>query len=913
MGDMRGALGPWAALAAVGWLVACAAPAASPVADAGVGPDASDADTAAEALPCPTGEARVEDGACAAVGPSSCATLTGAALQACVPRWCSRWIDDAAAPCKLGDDDCRLEATACNAPGAVSCAAGEVPAATGGCRAAGSSVGPEGSWPSPRWCADGPDAAPRDCGPGEMGCPVGEAPDPIAPGTCRPLRGPERPCPDGFDPVHTPAADALPACAPSPTDCGAAPYAVAPGPGVVFVDAAAPAGGDGSHEAPFQKLAEALEAVTSGGTIAITDGLYAGGIFLTKPVKLIGRCAKTVRLQGVVGKPNVEMKGKAAGSVLRGLQLEGGTRGIQAEGAADLVFERVRVTGAISRGISLTYGTQAVLNDCLIDDVLPDAKQQHAEGIFVDILGNVTLARVRVRGTHGDAIVIRVSSTLDAVDLLVDATNPNGVPALGGAGLRAEPGATVKLRRVAFVGTREFGLFASSKSTLTAERLLIDGVRPTLSDTSYSEGAFIGTGTVADLRAVRITGIEGVAIRSDNKESSLKLQFASIYGIRTLNSGDVLLPGVGVYVRAGASADIRRSMVVDSVGFGIWVEDDGSALSLDWVIIRDIRHANKVLQSEAILAVGCVSVTVRRTQIEDVAESGLYVQIGDSCPPTSRVVLTEVDVRRVYDPMPGLPFAIGVDLQSAPGRVQGLRVRDCEGGGIRLGGEAKGEVELADVRVEGGRPDASGDFGLGLAVVSGVRVALAGVHALSNRSVGLVMAHPGTQVVADGVRIDMTSARKSDGGGGHGVYAALQSELTLRNSVVAENLATGIAVDNAKAVVTDCVIRNTRLGPLVRTDLGLGAVLADGLVAVGQSAVEVRRSLVLESERAGVLVDAAVGVLLQATLLRGGIYGLAKQGGGTWLREDCAIVGASLASTASDQGLAVPKAPVAGF
>ena len=902
-------------LAFVGACSAPSAPAAAPGdangtdVDAG---DAGDASPAEDSTPCPSGQALVEEGRCAAVGPPACATLTDDALLNCVPRWCGRWVDGDNKACAVGESGCRLESTACDSVGAVSCGAGDVPDVGGGCRRAGSSAGPDKSWPTPRWCADGPDAPPRACAEGELGCPVGEGPDPAAAGECRPLRGPVKPCPDGFDAVGD-AKDGLPpACVASATACGTSPYAVAPGPSVVFVDAAAPEGGDGSLASPFSELGPAITAAPEGGTVALTDGVYTGGQTVAKKLSIIGRCASAVYVVGSSQKPNLVLTVQAKGSVLRGLTVEGGARGIQVEGVKGLLIERVRVVGSIGRGISLTLSSSADLQDCLIEEIVPDKLKQNAHGIYLDLLTVVNLKRVRVRKTAGDGVIVRTSSKLDAVDLLVDGSNPDGVATLQGFGLRVETTSKATLRRAAFIDNCMRGIEVYAKSDVTGDRVVIERTRSLPDDFGFATGAAVGGDSVLDLRAARVGNFVGWGVLAEGPVATLRLDQCALLGMRAFTNAKGTWSGVALIVRVGGNAEVRRSIVLDTVGEGVNLDHDKSSLLLEDVIIRDVRQSGPGYGGQGVDVTGGCSLTMRRCQIEDAYETGVVASNDPPGPVSGSILLNQVDVRGIHHNTATVNFAAGVLMDDMPGRLQSVRVRGVEGGGVSIA-EGTADVALADVLIEGIHPDARGEFGLGMASLGRARVNLAGVGIHDCRGVGLVLAGKQAALTADGLRVDKTGPRASDGGGGHGVYAALESTLTLRNSVIADNLATGLAVDNATATVDDCAILNTRLGPLVRTDLGLGTMLADGVVAVGAASLQVRRSLVLDNARAGLLVDAAKGVLLEATLFRGGIYGLAKQNGGDWVRKDCAVRGASLAATASDQGLAVPKAPVAGF
>jgi hypothetical protein len=107
---------------------------------------------------------------------------------------------------------------------------------------------------------------------------------------------PDSPCPRG-----TMAAVGETSCAPV-ADCGSAPWGNIPtDSGTQHVDAAFTGASDGTADAPWRTIPEALSAAEPGAVVAIAEGSYDGQFNITKPVAIWGRCPELVRLSSDEG------------------------------------------------------------------------------------------------------------------------------------------------------------------------------------------------------------------------------------------------------------------------------------------------------------------------------------------------------------------------------------------------------------------------------------------------------------------------------------------------------------------------------------------------------------------------------------------------------------------------------------
>ncbi len=123
----------------------------------------------------------------------------------------------------------------------------------------------------------------------------------VEPGKCV-LAGVPWVCPPGFvgDPQHKDSVPGLPACVPDMADCLEGKWGGIKGPKVRYVDAAAQPGGVGTQTAPYNALAVAVAKSPPGATLAVAAGEYPGTVVITKPIRIVGRCAALVSVVAVV-------------------------------------------------------------------------------------------------------------------------------------------------------------------------------------------------------------------------------------------------------------------------------------------------------------------------------------------------------------------------------------------------------------------------------------------------------------------------------------------------------------------------------------------------------------------------------------------------------------------------------------
>lgn len=142
-------------------------------------------------------------------------------------------------------------------------------------------------------------------------------------------------------------------------DCGEEPWGDIPdGPGTVWVRAGE--SGDGTRDAPFGTIDEAIAAIGGDGTIAIGEGRYPG-VTVEGALTVIGRCTGLVHIEGGV-EPGVQIA-EGASAELRNLAVTDGSVGVQLDGgrleAYGLVVDGVPGDGLVANGgeASISWST----------------------------------------------------------------------------------------------------------------------------------------------------------------------------------------------------------------------------------------------------------------------------------------------------------------------------------------------------------------------------------------------------------------------------------------------------------------------------------------------------------------------------------------------------------------------------
>ena len=132
-----------------------------------------------------------------------------------------------------------------------------------------------------------------------------------------------------------------------------------------YVNASFGGNSDGSAQAPWTTVQQAVAAAASGAVVAIAPGTYEGTIVIDKPLRLWGACPDSVSLTG-----GVSIQSNADGTELHALAITGSQAGVSIDGAETVLLDRVHVhdTGWIGIDVRDNQGVASVtIEDSVVD------------------------------------------------------------------------------------------------------------------------------------------------------------------------------------------------------------------------------------------------------------------------------------------------------------------------------------------------------------------------------------------------------------------------------------------------------------------------------------------------------------------------------------------------------------------
>ncbi len=635
-------------------------------------------------------------------------------------------------------------------------------------------------------------------------------------------------------------------------------FPAAPAGPVVYVDARAPAGGDGTRAAPKRTLAEAVAAAPDGATLLLAPGYYAPGPAIARSLSIVGACPYSVAL---APEPLVVSGGDLVVSSLTlpaGLDVSGG---------------RVRAEALFVRGPVRVHGSAASLG---LNRSIVGAT---GHGVEVSDGAMATLSQSALLSSSGDQLRASGRGTVVRGDRMVISSSIKAVRPLEGTGVLALAGADVALVDSALVGVGT-GASASGYGThLALERTVLAGgggqvgaLFGSSAGLAVADRAMVTASNVAIVRA-RGTGIyagdEGTTLTLEDVEVS---DGRPVQQVQSTTRQSWYVTGDGLQVAAGASARLTRVSFLANRQVGVSVRGAGTALDGTGVLVAGTRPEPPLQGAPLPIAPGLEVSQGARATLRESAFLGNREMGAEVDGAGSLLVLENSTIARTRTyPRPAagaLTFPVTSGLSVTGGATAMLR-------GTSLVGNRRSSVFARDadttVSLEGCSIDDTRSFradqgGWGVQAFQGARVTLDRSWVTGSRDLAMLAESAGTVVDIRSSVLSGTRPRPGDGARGRAVGLWDGAVARLRDTAVLGHRDTALYANGPGTLldITGGVVAGTRPGPGSASGRGImvwqgataelrGVTVADHLTAGAQvgpfgGALRISDSAVLRTE-----------------------------------------------------------------
>ena len=508
----------------------------------------------------------------------------------------------------------------------------------------------------------------------------------------------------------------------------------------VYVDVAAPDGGDGSEEAPYNVIQDGLDAAgeAGGGLVAVAAGTYHEVLDVDgdpEDIVLVGRCRELVVLDASAGD---------AGAAGIHVDLDRGA-------LSSFHVAGLTIANALYRGITVTQGNVELSELLLVEN--------HKAGM----------------GLFGPNTRVQIENTV-ICDSLADDTGA------GGVGVDVEDGASVSGIAMDLSGNLVAGFFIEDPGTsVVLNDIQIRDTQPN-EEGLYGRGIRIRRG--ASLLARRCLLERNTEIGIYVSDTGTSVELVEVEVVQTQFSVDGTW-GRGIQINEGASLHAESCLFAENVQVGLSATDSGTEVVLQDMEVRDTQPLPDGTDGRGIEVSGGARLQAVSCLVEGNAEFGIFASNEGT-----EVVLQGVEVR---DTKPshygtggqGINVQEGARLEASECAVEGNT-----GVGIIAGYEGT-EVVLQGVDVRDTQPLPDGTFGRGIEVQNGARLEASECAVEGNTDVGICASNEGTEVVLQGVEVRDTKPSPY-GTGGRGINVQRGARLEASSCVVEGNADLGI-------------------------------------------------------------------------------------------------------------------------
>ncbi len=702
------------------------------------------------------------------------------------------------------------------------------------------------------------------------------------------------PCPDGWRTVMT-APDAPAVCEPWPESgyqsCPAGQAHLPGTPGcaevgdpcpsgtfrddfpagahVLYVQAGAPSGGDGTEAMPFATIADATAVATPGTIITLSAGDYDEAVELGQGVELRGACvAQTHLTLTAPGSAAATITLRSPNTGVRDVFISGAKDGIDVDRGASGAIEGVAIEHSTRVALEVQDGSTATIDDVVMRDTDVDPVDRiTAWGISVDtgataVASHVAIERCGYAAAGADAPGSRLTLSDSVVSHPLATVDVVATGHTSGYGIEVGDSATVDLDSVVVEHATYAALFALRSGQINGTSVLVRDVGPLDGEDIPGLGVEAhGSGTV-HLDRSRLTGCEVAAALADGSTADVELTDSILEDTVASPMGHA---GSAAEALVGGTTSLTRVLIRDVVGTGLQALQANSHFDLTDVSIENVSpEPFDGLGGNGMYVGVSASASIARVLVDGGLQGGLRVE------GVGTVTGTDLTIRNIAPAVgpyfKGLGYGIEVWTGSHVDLTR-VNISRASGFGLMLS-DAMTDVKLQDLRLEGTQPSST-DFsfadqtriGIGAQVQSGVHTDIERAVLADNLGVALLVSDSGTRLtLGDAVVRDTGSEVVSNaggdglqiGGGAQVMVAGARFERNRNVAVAAYDMGTDVTLSDVD--ILDTKENACAADTCADTSAGFGLVSARG------AAVTATRFLVTRSALCGVQVAGGSGL-----------------------------------------------------
>ena len=590
------------------------------------------------------------------------------------------------------------------------------------------------------------------------------------------------PCPAGFqsDPSGWGCHEVLPAAACTgatyeslgSTTCqpiGDCTTAFPPAGAALFVSASYTASQtDATH---FTTIGAAVAAAPAGAIVAVDSGTYTEAVTVASPVSVIGRCAEKVILQS----PGGEVAGfqvTASGVTVHGLTMSG-FRGAVVETNGAATVDACLVQASISGGLVAIGGSMTVTGTRIVDTVqgASAAELDLGFGVFVTQGAKVTVTQSAIVDSTVCGLAVSGPADAKVTQSIIVGTRVHADNAMdpsagsGGSGLAVDQQGTAEITNCAIIGNHNNGVEADTAGAIVTVQGSI--VRDTLADINPTgNGLEAASGGIITIDSSALVGNANLAMAVAQSGSKVTATNTVVRGVNATGA----LVGQGITVDFGATLSLTGVAIVGMRDGGLRVQGKGTTATVSGSLVRDTVPFADPSQGYSngigLLSTYGASSTVTDTTVASNTDANIVV--GSACD------------------------------QAYP--------KDCGG-----------SASLSKLVVLSARPDATGNFGVGLQAANGATLAVDSSVFASNYQTAVILGKTSSSTITGSVLRGTGVGTKSTFGYGLVVIDGATAEVS--GSSMRDNLGVGVAVDGSELGVDSSFIANNQVGVYVASGM----------------------------------------------------------------------------------------------